>query len=69
VAGTQLLLEVHLFHFSGDLYHHSVRVTILHKLRNEQCFGSFVALKQQIQKDVVTAKEFFTMREQKNGTN
>jgi riboflavin kinase/FMN adenylyltransferase len=59
VDGTQLLLEVHLFDFQKTIYGHTVKVEFVRKLRDEQRFASFDALKQQIQIDVQTAKAIF----------
>jgi riboflavin kinase/FMN adenylyltransferase len=61
VDGTRTLLEVHLFDFNTDIYGCHVQVTFLHKLRAEQRFESFDALKQQIDADVKQARAFFNM--------
>ena len=55
----QLLLEVHLFDFNKTIYGHYVEVEFVHKLRDEQRFSSFDALKKQIEKDVQSAKALF----------
>lgn len=59
VNGTQALLEVHLFDFSGDIYGKQVEVMLRHKLRSEQKFASFALLKEQIQRDAVAARHWF----------
>ncbi|MBO1519340.1 bifunctional riboflavin kinase/FAD synthetase [Oceanisphaera pacifica] len=59
VNGTQALLEVHLFDFSGDIYGKQVEVELRHKLRSEQKFASFELLKEQIQRDAATARHWF----------
>ncbi|HAI70414.1 MAG TPA: bifunctional riboflavin kinase/FAD synthetase [Gammaproteobacteria bacterium] len=59
VDGSQLLLEVHLFDFEKTIYGHTVKVEFVRKIREEQRFASFEALKQQIQIDVQTAKAIF----------
>ena len=59
VNGSQALLEVHLFDFSGDIYGKQVEVELRHKLRNEQKFASFALLKEQIQRDAVAARHWF----------
>ena len=59
VGGTRTLLEVHLFDFEGDIYGAYVQVSFLHKIRKEQRFESFEALKAQIANDVEEAKAFF----------
>lgn len=59
VDGHHLQLEVHLFNFDKTIYGEQVCVQFKHKLRNEQRFESFEALKQQIAKDSEQAKSFF----------
>ncbi|ART80064.1 bifunctional riboflavin kinase/FAD synthetase [Oceanisphaera avium] len=59
VNGSQALLEVHLFDFSGDIYGKQVEVTLRKKLRSEQKFASFALLKEQIQHDAVAARHWF----------
>lgn len=51
IDGQQLLLEVHLFDYDGDLYGKSLKVDFLHKLRNEKTFHSLQALSEQINLD------------------
>jgi len=60
VDGKKGLLEVHLFDFDGDLYGKLVHVDFLHKIRDEMKFDSFEILKDQILKDVVEAKTYFS---------
>ena len=50
------LLEVHLFDFSDDIYGRHAEVEFCLKLRDEQKFDSFDALKNQIQRDVLAAR-------------
>jgi riboflavin kinase / FMN adenylyltransferase len=60
IAGVpKLLLEVHVFDFNGDLYDKHVHVEFLHKIRDEMKFESLDALKAQIAKDVIVAKDYF----------
>lgn len=59
VDGTRTLLEVNLFNFSGNIYGCHVQVEFLHKIRDEQRFESFDALKAQIERDVVEARGYF----------
>ena len=59
VGGTRTLLEVHLFDFDTDIYGAYVQVTFSHKIRDEQRFESFEALKAQIQLDTEEARTFF----------
>jgi len=65
VGGTQVLLEVHLFDFSGDLYGRYVEVDFLRKIRDERRFSSFEELRSQIVKDSEEARSFFVEREKK----
>ena len=53
------LLEVHLFDFSADIYGTHLNVRFLHKLRSEQRFPNFEALKAQIACDVESARHYF----------
>ncbi|ORU92962.1 MAG: bifunctional riboflavin kinase/FMN adenylyltransferase [Cycloclasticus sp. symbiont of Poecilosclerida sp. N] len=56
---TRVLLEAHLFDFSGDLYGQRVRVSLYKKLRDEKKFESLERLKQQISMDSKQAKIYF----------
>ncbi len=56
VNGVRQQLEVHLFDFQGNLYGKQLEVALLHKLRDEQKFASFDALKQQIELDAEAAR-------------
>ena len=49
-------LEAYLFDFSGDLYGKTLRVELVGFVRPERKFENFDALKDQIRKDVVSAK-------------
>jgi riboflavin kinase/FMN adenylyltransferase len=55
----KLLLEVHLFDFSGDLYGRLVRVEFLRRLREERHYDSLDALRTQIGLDAQQARDFF----------
>lgn len=59
VGGLRTLLEVHLFDFTGDIYGKHLCVHFEHKLRNEQKFPDFAALKAQIARDAAAARAFF----------
>jgi riboflavin kinase/FMN adenylyltransferase len=63
VEGTRSLLEVHLFDFDADIYGKYVNVEFVHKLRDEQRFDSFEALRKQIDIDANNARAFFTHRD------
>lgn len=51
-------LEVHLFDFQGNLYGQRLRITFLHKLRDEAQFDSLTALQQQIHADIAQARDW-----------
>jgi len=57
-ASGRAVLEVHLFDFSGDLYHEHVRVEFLHKIRDEEKYPDLETLKAQIARDCEAAKSF-----------
>ena len=59
VDGTRSQLEVHLFDFDRDIYGCHVRVSFLHKIREEQRFDSFAALQAQIRRDEERARSYF----------
>jgi riboflavin kinase / FMN adenylyltransferase len=59
IDGLRTLLEVHLFDFSDDIYGKRINVVFRHKIRDEERFDSFDELKEQIGRDVVSAKEYF----------
>ncbi|MBK1695478.1 riboflavin biosynthesis protein RibF [Chromatium weissei] len=58
ISGRDDRLEVHLFDFDEQLYGRHLAVEFRHKLRDEQRFDSFDALKQQIQQDAANARAF-----------
>lgn len=62
IGGVRLLIEVHLFDFNGDLYGRRVEVTFLHRIRDEQRFDDFEALKARIRQDVVLAEQWLEGR-------
>ena len=55
--GKKILLEVHLFNFSGNLYNKYLRVEFLKFIRAEKKFKNIDQLKRQIKIDLVTAKK------------
>jgi riboflavin kinase/FMN adenylyltransferase len=52
---------VHLFDFDGDLYGAHLQVEFRLKLRDEQRFESFDALKQQIARDAAAARQYLSV--------
>lgn len=67
VDGSRLLLETHLFDYSGDLYGKYLRVALVDFLRPERKFESFEALKQQIAADSAQAREKLAVYARKHG--
>jgi|SRR6185312_4359009 len=57
VDGKQSRLEVHLFDFNQTIYGRYLQVEFVHKIRDEQRFGSLEELKKQIELDAITARE------------
>lgn len=55
--GQESRLEVHLFHFTGDLYGQEISISLHRLLRPEQRFSGLEALKAQIVKDAAMAQE------------
>jgi len=61
VGGTRPLLEVHLFNFDRDIYGAHISVRFVNKLRDEQRFPNFDALKAQIAADAAAARAYFSL--------
>jgi len=59
VHGVRLSLEVHLLDFSSDLYGKRLRITFLHKLRDEKKFAGLDELKTAIATDEQNARQWF----------
>jgi riboflavin kinase/FMN adenylyltransferase len=57
VAGTEPLLEAHLFDFEGDLYGKRIDVEFVAKLRDEEKFSDLDAMVRQIDRDAAQARE------------
>jgi len=53
----KILLEVHLFNFSGNLYNKHLSVNFLKFIRKEKKFKNINELKSQIRKDLIAAKK------------
>lgn len=67
VNGSHSILEIHLLDFSRQIYGQYLQVDFLHKIRQEQRFTSLEALVTQINRDVATAKTFFSNHYQPPG--
>ena len=62
IDGRQVVLEVHLLDFRGDLYGQHIEVEFLRRLRGQIRFGSLDALSEQIARDVEAARAYFRQR-------
>ncbi len=52
-------IEVHLLDFSEDIYGQKIQVNVIERLREEQKFESFEALKLQLEVDNINALQYF----------
>ncbi len=59
VDGTSLSIEVHFFDLDKDLYDKEIRVSIHHRLRDEEKFASVDALKEQLHNDREATLAYF----------
>jgi riboflavin kinase/FMN adenylyltransferase len=64
VDGTHNLLEVHLFDFNQDIYGKHVCVEFCEKIRAEVRYENLDLLVQQMEKDAVVARAYFTAHKQ-----
>ncbi len=62
-AGEEIVLEVHLFDFSGNLYGAALEVLLMHKLREEKHFASVEALIEEMKNDAGQARRLLTTDE------
>jgi riboflavin kinase / FMN adenylyltransferase len=60
VGGTDMLLEVHVFDFAGDLYGREIEVEFVAKLREEVKFDSLDAMMVQMKVDAVQARDLLS---------
>jgi riboflavin kinase/FMN adenylyltransferase len=56
--GIRTLLETHIFDFDTDIYGRTIEVEFQHKIRDEQKFANFAELKQHIQQDIESARQW-----------
>ena len=59
VGGNHPVLEVHLLEFSENIYSKRLKVEFCKKVRDEKKFDGLESLKEQIIKDISTAKAYF----------
>ncbi|MGI6004043.1 MAG: bifunctional riboflavin kinase/FAD synthetase [Christensenellales bacterium] len=57
---TEPMVETFILDFEGDIYGQNVEIELLMRLRDERAFGSIDALKEQIDKDVLEARQYFS---------
>jgi riboflavin kinase/FMN adenylyltransferase len=60
VDGTDMLLEVHVFDFAGELYGREIEVEFVAKLRDEVKFDSLDALTEQMKADAAQARDLLS---------
>tara|TARA_B100000459_G_C8573381_1_gene199782 strand:+ start:42 stop:659 length:618 start_codon:yes stop_codon:yes gene_type:complete len=60
VDGQNPVLEVHILNFNQNLYGKKITVEFVRKVRDERKFDGLEALKEQIFKDISTAKQYFS---------
>jgi riboflavin kinase/FMN adenylyltransferase len=53
------ILEVHLLDFNRNIYYKNIEVVFRQKIREERKFDSLDALKEQIERDIQAAREYF----------
>jgi len=58
--GTERTIEVHLFDFSANIYHQTLRLAIMEYLRPVRRFESNQALQEQVALDITRARELLT---------
>ncbi len=58
IGATPRRLETHLLDFSGSIYGQRLRVTLLHRIREERIFPSLEALTLQIARDRETVRNY-----------
>ncbi len=60
VKGKKKSIEVHFFDFDQDLYERTIKVELLHHIRDEHKFDSVEALKEQLSRDKQTSLALIT---------
>lgn len=59
IPNSQMLIEVNIFDFDGDLYGQTLKVCFLDRIRDEEKFLGLAALKAQLEQDRKKVKEYF----------
>lgn len=52
------LLEAHLLDFNGDLYHRTIRIRFVKRIREEKCFPDMQSLCSQIHLDIAACRQY-----------
>ena len=60
VNGSRQTIEIHFFDFDEDIYEDTIKIDLLHRIRDEEKFESVEALKGQLAKDKDTALEYIS---------
>jgi riboflavin kinase / FMN adenylyltransferase len=60
VGGTEVLLEVHVFDYAGELYGREIEVEFIAKLRDEEKFESLDELTMQMKIDAARARDLLS---------
>ena len=68
-GGPKTVLEVHLFDYDGDAYGKRVCVEFVQKIRAEEKFDSYDALRQRIEEDVRIAKDILAVKNPAGGAD
>ncbi|MEI6455184.1 MAG: riboflavin kinase [bacterium] len=66
VNGKDLRVEIHVFDFSGNLYHQRLQVSFMERLREELKFNSLQELILQMERDKLAALALLARRNQKD---
>ena len=59
--GTNRTIEVHIFDFDADIYHHPLRLTFVQHIRPERKFDSLDSLAAQLHRDAVEARTLLSL--------
>ena len=59
VDGQAQSIEIHFLDFEANIYNQELKISIVQRIRDEKKFNSLQDLQEQLQKDKVTAKEYF----------
>jgi len=62
VGGKTVVLEAHVFDFTGDLYGREIEVEFVAKLREEECFANLDELVKQMHVDAAQAREILGLQ-------